>query len=108
MLSLLAWRPLVRSTAYSVKSKDYTNDVGCFFAKHTTLIHQSYDNAFICALLFQWLIGWFIVINATFNNISVISWRSALLVVETGGPEKTTDLPQVTYKLYNIMLYTSP
>ena len=24
--------------------------------------------------------------NATFNNISVISWRSALLVEETGGP----------------------
>ena len=26
------------------------------------------------------------VVNATFNNISVISWRSALLVEETGGP----------------------
>ena len=26
------------------------------------------------------------VFNATFNNISVISWRSALLVEETGGP----------------------
>ena len=28
--------------------------------------------------------GWFKVFNATFNNISVISWRSALLVEETG------------------------
>jgi hypothetical protein len=26
------------------------------------------------------------VLNATFNNISAISWRSALLVEETGGP----------------------
>ena len=26
------------------------------------------------------------VFNATFNNISVISWRSVLLVVETGVP----------------------
>jgi hypothetical protein len=26
----------------------------------------------------------FMVVNATFNNISVISWRSGLLVVETG------------------------
>jgi hypothetical protein len=26
-----------------------------------------------------------VLINATFNNISVISWRSILLVVETGG-----------------------
>ena len=30
----------------------------------------------------------FIVFNATFNNISVIMWRSDLLVVETGGPRE--------------------
>ena len=28
----------------------------------------------------------FMVLNATFNNISVISWRSVLLMEETGGP----------------------
>ena len=28
------------------------------------------------------------VFNATFNNISVISWRSFLLVEETGVPEE--------------------
>ena len=28
------------------------------------------------------------VLNATFNNISAISWRSVLLVEETGAPEK--------------------
>jgi hypothetical protein len=45
------------------------------------------------------------VFNATFNNISVISWQSYLLLEETGVPrenyrpaspeypEKTTDLP---------------
>ena len=43
------------------------------------------------------------VFNATYNNISVISWRSVLLVEETGV--KTTDLPQVTDKLYHIILY---
>ena len=26
------------------------------------------------------------VFNATFNNISVISWRSVLLIEKTGGP----------------------
>jgi hypothetical protein len=30
--------------------------------------------------------GWFMVFNATFNTISVISWRSVLLVEETGVP----------------------
>jgi hypothetical protein len=32
------------------------------------------------------LVGWFMVFNATFNNISVISWRWVLLVEETGVP----------------------
>jgi hypothetical protein len=41
--------------------------------------------------------------NATFNNISVISWQSVLLVEETVVHGE--DLPQVTDKLYYIMLY---
>jgi hypothetical protein len=31
---------------------------------------------------------WFMVFNATFNNISVISWQSVLLVEETGVPRE--------------------
>ena len=45
------------------------------------------------------------VFKATFNNISVISWRSVLLVEVTrrtvpGENQKTTDLQQDTDKLY--------
>jgi hypothetical protein len=34
----------------------------------------------------KWLGLWFMVFNTTFNNISVISLRSVLLVEETGVP----------------------
>jgi hypothetical protein len=39
-----------------------------------------------------------IVFNTTFNNISVISWRSVLMVEETGQNQRPN-------KLYHIMLY---
>jgi len=45
------------------------------------------------------------VLNATFNNISVITWHSILMVKETGVTVKTTDLPQIIDKLYHIKLY---
>ena len=45
------------------------------------------------------------VLNTTFNNISVISWWSVLLVDETRVPRENHNLSQVTDKLYHIMLY---
>jgi len=43
--------------------------------------------------------------NATFNNNTVISWRSEFFLEEIGVSGETTDLPQVTDKLYLIMMY---
>ena len=45
------------------------------------------------------------VLNASFNNILVILWLSVLLVEETGVPGENHRPPQVTDKLYHIMLY---
>jgi hypothetical protein len=60
-------------------------------------------------IVFPWLWPWawvrVMAFNATFNNISVISCWSVLLVEKPEYLEKTTDLPQVTDKPYHIMVY---
>jgi hypothetical protein len=47
---------------------------------------ESHLHAGVAELL-TWVDG-FMVFNATFNNISVISWQSALLVEETRVPRE--------------------
>ena len=55
-------------------------------------------------LIYPYYLMGVMVFNVNFNNISVISWRSVLLVEEIGVPGKTTNLLQVTDKLDHIML----
>jgi len=45
------------------------------------------------------------VLSTTFNNISVILWRSVLLVEETKVPRENHQPDKVTDKLYHITLY---
>jgi hypothetical protein len=47
----------------------------------------------------DWLIDLFIVFNATFRNISAISWQLVLVVEEPESPEITTDHHEATSKL---------
>ena len=44
-------------------------------------------------------------VNATFYNISVISWQSVLLVEETRVPGENHHLLQITDKVYHMMLH---
>ena len=48
------------------------------------------------------------VINTIFNNISVILCWSVHWLKKPEYPKKTTNLPQLTDKLYHIMLYQVP
>jgi hypothetical protein len=54
--------------------------VRSFYLMHSILSHES------LWILMVWFGLGFMVFNATFNNISAISWRSVLLMEETGGP----------------------
>jgi hypothetical protein len=57
-------------------------------------------------LIYIYEIGYVVMgFNATFNNVSVISWQSFLLWRKPEYTEKTTDQPQVTDILNYIMLY---
>jgi hypothetical protein len=69
---------------WSGQTKDYQIGICHVFAKYATL---------------RFGLVWFMMFNATFNSISVISWLSVLLVEETGVPGKNIDLSQVTDKL---------
>jgi len=44
------------------------------------------------------------VYNHTVNNISVVLWRSVVLVVETGKPREIRRFA-ASHKLYHIILY---
>ena len=68
------------------------------------LIRWNNTNIYLFVCLFVCLME----LNPTYSNSSVISWWSVLLVEETGRPGETTNLSQVTNKLYHVMLYSSP
>jgi hypothetical protein len=84
---------LARGKMYSIQHNviDESISLSHHWCEHEMYISKNIHNYLM--LLF----------NATFNNISVISWRSVLLAEETVEPEENY-LPQ-TDKLYHIMLY---
>jgi hypothetical protein len=86
---------LFLQTREQVRNKERTGlrtySWGVFFISIKIIYYTMVTNIHNTALNTNHVLGlfglvWCIVFNATFNNISVISWRSALLVEETGVP----------------------
>ena len=72
--------------------------------------HGTNHSVFLCTQMIGYIKDkiWarVMVLSSTFNNISVISGRSILLVEETGVPgENQRPATRLTDKLYHIMLY---
>jgi hypothetical protein len=66
----------------------------CLFWLHITTLFGASRDKIVDSLLLSVIdnksdlylnLIWFVVFSATFNNISVISWRSVLMMEETGG-----------------------
>ena len=93
---------LVHTNGNSYSSLVHTNGNSNVCSIHTKREQKCLFNTYTRGKAMFILFVCLMVFNATFNNISAISWRSFSLV------EKTTNLSQVTDKLDHIMLYTSP
>ena len=79
----------------------------CMFCRSLFILLYffSFGHCVVCSASIYafWLPLWYLqtLLNATFNNISAISWNNPK------HPDKTTGLPQVIEKLYHIILYTA-
>jgi hypothetical protein len=82
---------------------DNTESLTVDHSGYTCLASATLRTLFVDVCLFVW---W--CLSTLFNNISVMVVVSFIVWTKPDNPEKTTDLSQVTDKLYHIILYTSP
>ena len=88
-----AYNKWVTISAYKQVGGDAINNWIIFRTTHCALYNKMYYFHCLTNETWRWTLHvlsyvfvCFMVFNATFNNISGISWRSVLLVKETGGP----------------------
>ena len=89
---------IVSSFAYEIWYKDVLPRTMCCLSSRPS-----------CDLAISYMLA-FMVLNATFNNISAISWRSVLLVEETGVSGKKPPRPVASHRqtLSNNVVSSTP
>ena len=80
----------------------FTGSIKVSSLKLTTTLDEIKKNMSKVPINYR-LFVWFMVLNVTFNNISAKSWRTVILVEETGVYGENHR--PVADKLYHIMLY---
>jgi hypothetical protein len=88
---------ILRNTSLFFKSEHVNLQLFCFIFQ---LIRNYYANFKLQFIPAKFQFKWPMVFNATFNNISVISWRSVLLVEETGLPSENNQ-PAANFITYD-------
>jgi hypothetical protein len=74
---------VVESTQELIIIKQFLKILIFFLIRTQSLKIRNQEYIFLRGINENWvgsMVGWFMVLNATFYNISVISWRSVLLV----------------------------
>ena len=87
---------------YFIFWKKQTNVVDC----RNLILYKNKSIFFLLKYVYDlnYFIYLFLVFNATFSNISAISWWPVLVVEKAEYPERTTDHGQATGNLYHLRL----
>ena len=96
-----SWRVICRMLSFQMMP-EIKNKTFLIYVRHC-LISQFHLRVILKSRRF--LFAYLMVFNATFNNISAISWRSVYLWKKLEDLEKSSDMSQVTNKFYHNVVH---